>query len=209
MSKQIHKGAAVPAFLDEVITARGSKGSVDARLDVSIADDGTFGQQSILDEVVTAREGEASLDARIDQLKITQFVSAVDTATTSTSIVNDSPFSQSKGVLIFDLAITPLSASSQLLVLATYQARNTGQVNRQSFSTLFRDSAGTPSDVAVNFHNALNEDYVHLVKGIFPANATVETKFKVRFGVDGFGDAFSLNPLPEHVANIYIFEIRP
>ncbi len=58
------------ALAQEVIAARGSKTSLDARLDISLAEDGTYKRtgflDAVMDEVEAARGSMASLDARLD-----------------------------------------------------------------------------------------------------------------------------------------------
>jgi hypothetical protein len=58
------------ALAQEVIAARGSKTSLDARLDISLAEDGTYKRtgflDQVMDEVEAARGSMASLDARLD-----------------------------------------------------------------------------------------------------------------------------------------------
>ncbi|MCZ7583321.1 MAG: hypothetical protein M5R36_08305 [Deltaproteobacteria bacterium] len=54
----------------EVIAARGTKNTLDARLDISLAEDGTYKRtgflDQVMDEVEAARGSMASLDARLD-----------------------------------------------------------------------------------------------------------------------------------------------
>ncbi len=58
------------ALAQEVITARGSMASLDARLDVSLGEDGAYKRvgllDQVMDEVEAARGSMASLDARLD-----------------------------------------------------------------------------------------------------------------------------------------------
>lgn len=191
MSKQIHKGAAVPTFLDELISARGSKVDVDARLDVALNEDGIFGQQAILDEVITARDGEASLVDRITE--IVQVVSSLTSgvATTTASWVDDDTIPQNtEGAEFMSQSITPKDAGNTLIIIAIVYCHISATAVRQA--ALFKDSeANARAATSGLTSGALTAGPLVMIFSL-AAGSTSPTTFKVRGGTDAAG-TFTFN----------------